>query len=85
MGDSRSKSIGLSFADLFCGAGGLSAGFHAAGYEPVFALDKDGDSCTTYERNFALAPEHASITDFEPADLAGKLKDEDVPLGVELR
>ncbi|MHB1846729.1 MAG: DNA (cytosine-5-)-methyltransferase [Deltaproteobacteria bacterium] len=81
MGDSRNKSTGLSFADLFCGAGGLSAGFRAAGYEPVFALDKDRDSCATYERNFGLAPEHASITDFEPADLAGKLDDVDVILG----
>jgi DNA (cytosine-5)-methyltransferase 1 len=56
MGDSRNKSTGFSFADLFSGAGGLSAGFRAAGYEPVFALDKDGDSCITYERNFGRAP-----------------------------
>jgi DNA (cytosine-5)-methyltransferase 1 len=81
MGNSRCKSTGLSFADLFCGAGGLSAGFRAAGYSPVFALDKDGDSCVTYERNFGLAPEHASITDFDPADLAGKMQDVDVVLG----
>jgi DNA (cytosine-5)-methyltransferase 1 len=81
MGDSRDKGIGLSFADLFSGAGGLSAGFCAAGYEPAFALDKDGDSCATYEQNFGLAPEHASITDFDPADLAGKMEDVDVILG----
>jgi DNA (cytosine-5)-methyltransferase 1 len=81
MSGSRAKSIGLTFADLFSGAGGLSAGFRAAGWEPVFALDKDRDSCATYERNFDLAPEHASITDFEPADLAGKLEDVDVILG----
>ena len=81
MGSSRTKSIGLTFADLFSGAGGLSAGFTAAGWEPVFALDKDRDSCATYERNFDLAAEHASITDFEPADLAGKLDDVDVILG----
>jgi len=81
MGDARHKSIGLTFADLFSGAGGLSAGFRAAGLEPVFALDKDEDSCVTYERNFGLAPEHASITDFDPVDLAGKLADVDVILG----
>lgn len=81
MGESRDEVTGLSFADLFSGAGGLSAGFLAAGFEPVFALDKDGDSCVTYERNFGLAPEHASITDFDPADLAGKMQDVDVVLG----
>jgi site-specific DNA-cytosine methylase len=51
------------------------------GPAPVFALDKDADSCTTYEKNFGLAPEHASITDFEPPDLAGKLRDVDVMVG----
>jgi DNA (cytosine-5)-methyltransferase 1 len=81
MGDSRAKSLGLTVADLFSGAGGLSGGFRAAGYEPVFALDKDADSCATYERNFRFAPEHASITDFEPEDIAGKMKDVDVIVG----
>lgn len=81
MGDSRAKKLGLTVADLFSGAGGLSAGFRAAGYEPTFALDRDEDSCTTYEKNFGFAPEHASITDFEAKDLAGKVADVDVILG----
>jgi DNA (cytosine-5)-methyltransferase 1 len=81
MAGSPTGKLGLAIADLFSGAGGLSAGFRAAGFEPVFALDKDGDSCETYERNFGFAPEHASITDFQPADLAGKLDDVDVILG----
>lgn len=78
---SRSATLGLAVADLFSGAGGLSAGFCAAGFEPVFALDKDRESCETYEKNFGFAPEHASITDFEPSDLAGKLHDVDVIVG----
>jgi DNA (cytosine-5)-methyltransferase 1 len=81
MGKSRASEVGLTVADLFSGAGGLSAGFRAAGYEPVFALDKDFDSCVTYEKNFQLTPENASIADFAPADLAGKLKDADVIVG----
>lgn len=81
MGAVRSESPKLAVADLFSGAGGLSAGFSAAGFELAFALDKDEDSCVTYERNFRFAPEHASITDFEPSDLAGKLTDVDVILG----
>jgi DNA (cytosine-5)-methyltransferase 1 len=81
MGKIGAGSLGLSMGDLFCGAGGLSAGFRAAGYDLVFALDKDEDSCSTYERNFGLTPEHASITDFDPSDLAAKLKGADVIVG----
>jgi DNA (cytosine-5)-methyltransferase 1 len=81
VGDTRVPELGLTVADLFAGAGGLSAGFRAAGFEPTFALDKDEDSCVTYEKNFHLTPEHASIADFEPADLGGKLKDADVIVG----
>lgn len=73
--------LGLTIGDLFCGAGGLSAGFRDAGFDPVFALDRDDDSCVTYEKNFGFAPEHASITDFEPWDLAGKLRDVAVIVG----
>jgi catechol 2,3-dioxygenase-like lactoylglutathione lyase family enzyme len=34
-----------------------------------------------YTQIFGLAPEHASITDFKPPDLAGKLRDVDVTVG----
>jgi DNA (cytosine-5)-methyltransferase 1 len=81
MGKSGAASLGLSIGDLFSGAGGLSQGFRAAGYGLTFALDKDEDSCRTYERNFGFAPEHASITDFDPSDLARKLKGADVIVG----
>lgn len=55
MGDSRAKRLGLTVADLFSGAGGLSAGFRAAAFEPTLAPDKDEDSCNTYETNFGFA------------------------------
>lgn len=81
MGTPSPRAPKLAVGDLFSGAGGLSAGFQAAGFEPAFALDKDHDSCVTYERNFGLSPEFASIVDFDPKDLAGKLKDVDVIVG----
>ncbi|MGO8898221.1 MAG: DNA cytosine methyltransferase [Isosphaeraceae bacterium] len=37
--------------DLFCGAGGLSAGFTASGYRVVAALDHWGDACASYRLN----------------------------------
>lgn len=77
----NASSIGLTVADLFSGAGGLSAGFRAAGFQPVFALDKDEDSCSTYEKNFKITPENASIADFSPEELAIKLDGVDVILG----
>ncbi len=41
-----------TFIDLFCGAGGLSLGFKKAGYEPLWALDKDEVFACTYRKNF---------------------------------
>lgn len=39
-------------ADLFSGAGGLSAGFDQAGFRSVFFNDIDEDSAKTYQQNF---------------------------------
>lgn len=70
-----SESRALRFIDLFCGAGGLTQGFADAGYEPVFALDKDADSISTYQRNHPGVPtSFKSITELTPrqvAELAG--------------
>lgn len=41
-------------ADLFCGAGGLSLGFHAAGAHSIVALDHDERAAETFETNFRL-------------------------------
>ncbi|WP_084413520.1 DNA (cytosine-5-)-methyltransferase [Desulfovirgula thermocuniculi] len=41
----------LTFADLFCGAGGLSLGFALAGFRPLWALDNDPDCAETYRTN----------------------------------
>ena len=45
--------------DLFCGAGGFSLGFHAAGCRILAAVDTDASAAQTFRRNFALLhPEH---------------------------
>ena len=41
----------LTFADLFCGCGGLSCGFIAAGYRPVDFVDSFRDALRTYYKN----------------------------------
>ena len=38
--------------DMFCGCGGLSQGFHDAGYEVLFGIDHDKPSLSTYDANF---------------------------------
>ena len=44
--------------DLFCGAGGLSLGFHAAGCQLLAAVDEDPNAAATLQYNFAhLQPE----------------------------
>jgi DNA (cytosine-5)-methyltransferase 1 len=63
----------LRAIDLFCGAGGLTEGFKAAGFEITFALDRDRDSVETYKRNHPeVDVEHASITDLTPDEIADR-------------
>lgn len=38
--------------DLFAGAGGLSLGFHDAGFRPLLGSDLDADSARTFRRSF---------------------------------
>jgi len=37
--------------DLFCGAGGLSAGFEKAGFRAVYAIDNEPAAIETYKFN----------------------------------
>lgn len=46
-----SGKLGIA-VDLFSGAGGLSAGLRAAGFDVVAAADHDPDACATYRLNF---------------------------------
>jgi len=46
--------------DLFCGAGGLSSGFLAAGFEVVTSLDNNPQAVATYRANFG---DHAGRVD----------------------
>lgn len=42
--------------DLFCGCGGMSAGFVNAGFEIVAAVDKDRKAAETYDYNHTCSP-----------------------------
>jgi DNA (cytosine-5)-methyltransferase 1 len=46
------KSHRLAFADLFSGAGGLSVGFRAAGYEKIFSVEVNQYASETIRHNF---------------------------------
>ena len=39
--------------DLFCGCGGMSLGFEAAGFEVALAIDTWADAIKTYNHNHA--------------------------------
>ncbi len=43
---------GMTFVDLFCGAGGLSKGLELSGLEGICGLDWFKEACMTYNRNF---------------------------------
>lgn len=55
------EARGPALVDLFCGAGGLSLGFHAAGYASAFALDIDDDAVATFNKNISSAAEVGSV------------------------
>src|SRR5262245_15095090 len=54
----RVGSLGLpTVVDLFAGAGGLSEGFTQAGFQVLFAVDRDPEATTTYRLNHPHVPD----------------------------
>ncbi len=51
LSDSAEKKPILRCLDLFCGAGGLSCGFHMAGIETVAGIDHDAAAIETFNKN----------------------------------
>ena len=37
----------ITYLDLFAGAGGLSEGFAAVGYQPIAHVEMDAEACNT--------------------------------------
>jgi len=62
--------MGLSAIDLFCGAGGLSAGFVQEGYDLALGIDFDPAAVETYALNFGEdRAEHADLLQYTAADV----------------
>lgn len=55
----------LRVIDLFCGPGGFSSGFEAAGFEVVAALDYDKDAVTTFSANHGCIAQRQDLRDFD--------------------
>lgn len=47
----RSKTVSLRYIDLFAGCGGLSTGLYLAGWEGVFAVEKNASAFATLKAN----------------------------------
>lgn len=69
----------LTAVDLFAGAGGSSAGLHAAGYEVVLAIDNDPIAAKAYQLNFpeavVLVHDIRELHGIELFDLLGRSPD----------
>lgn len=64
-----------SVVDLFSGAGGISHGFHRAGFSVVAGVDFDADSVKTFEFNHPGATALcADLATLQPKELADALK-----------
>ena len=56
--------------DLFSGAGGLTTGFHLAGFESLCAIEVDAKALTTYKHNYPKTKiVHQDIREVNPLDL----------------
>lgn len=75
--------MGLSAIDLFCGAGGLSAGFVQEGYDLALGIDFDPAAVETYAANFgADRAEYADLLQYTAKDVRKRVGgDIDVILG----
>lgn len=47
----KAEKLPFTMVDLFCGAGGISLGFHNAGFRPLMAIDVDRSGIETYSLN----------------------------------
>lgn len=65
--------------DVFCGAGGLSLGFHQAGFNVVASFDVDPIHVETYSKNFpnakVICADISTLTGSEARELAGLQSD----------
>ncbi len=55
--------------DLFCGCGGGSMGFHAAGFRTVGAVEIDEEAAAAFTLNVGIAPIVKDIRDVSGADI----------------
>jgi DNA (cytosine-5)-methyltransferase 1 len=62
--------VEFTYCDLFCGCGGFSIGFKAAGFRPLGGIDIDKMACESYKRNITPRVRNEDITDVFGLDFA---------------
>lgn len=68
--------------DLFCGCGGISEGYHLAGFDIVGGIDFNEHATLTFAHNFKGAKVHnIDITQFPDAQIIDEYSDVDVIVG----
>ncbi|MFB0831525.1 DNA cytosine methyltransferase [Brevibacillus laterosporus] len=65
----KNLAIPLQIASLFSGAGIMDLGFKQAGFDIVFALEKDAEAVETYRYNHGDHVAHADITKFDKTSI----------------
>ena len=59
-----SRENKIKIAELFCGAGGFAEGAKKAGFEHIWGIDIDKDSCETFKNNQKCEAFHEKIENF---------------------
>lgn len=71
----------MRVADFFCGCGGLSSGFQAAGHDIVFAADTWSRARLAYDANFDHASRRLDLSDVIEAAYAVSQKSPEIIVG----
>jgi len=64
----KRKAQSPSLISMFSGCGGLDAGFHAAGFDTLWANDINPEACKTYEKNLGTI-HRGDVREMDPPSL----------------
>ena len=69
-----SRENKIKIAELFCGAGGFAEGAKKAGFEHIWGIDIDKDSCETFKNNQKCEAFHEKIENFSKPKRLEKIR-----------
>ncbi len=64
------------YVDLFCGGGGASEGYHRAGFESIYAIDREKYCVKTYNKNFEKVARIGNVSTIHGLEILNEIREE---------